>query len=325
MIVLGIDVSKKKLDCALRMTDGKHRHKVVENTLKGFEALLAWVEKQAKQARSDVPVRQACMEATGVYWEDVAEFLADQGWQVSVVNPARIKAFVDSQGTRSKTDKADAKGIADFCHERQPEAWLSPPMSLRTLKALVLRREALVAMKVQEENRLLVAREAEKDSLFKHIDWLEREIKAIEKAIREHIHKDPDLREKRELLNSIHGIGEVTTAAFLAVLNNFQSAKNARSIAAFVGLDPKHHESGSSVKGVSRISKAGQAFLRKTLYMPAMTALYRTEWGKTFFERLKANGKPPKLIITAMMRKLIHVAFGIIKSGKPFDQTLHVA
>ena len=122
MIVLGIDVSKKKLGCALRMTDGKHRHKVVENTLKGFEALLAWVEKQAKQARSDVPVRQACMEATGVYWEDVAEFLADQGWQVSVVNPARIKAFVDSQGTRSKTDKADAKGIADFCHERQPEA-----------------------------------------------------------------------------------------------------------------------------------------------------------------------------------------------------------
>ena len=166
MIVLGIDVSKKKLDCVLRTTDGKHRHKVVENALEGFEALLVWVEKQARQARSDMPVRQVGMEATGIYWEAVAEFLADQGWQVSVVNPARIKAFVDAQGTRSKTDKADAKGIADFCHERQPEAWSPPPMSLRTLKALVLRREALVAMKTQEDNRLQVAREAEKDSLF---------------------------------------------------------------------------------------------------------------------------------------------------------------
>ena len=322
MIVLGIDVSKKKLDCVLRMADGKYRHKVVENTVKGFEALVAWV---GKQQGSNAPVQHACMEATSVYLETVAEFLNDRGWQVSVVNPAPIKAFMTSQGARSKTDKADAKGIADFYCERKPRAWSPPSPSLRTLKALTLRREALVAMKVQEENRLLVAREAENVSISKHLDWLKNEIKAIEKAIRDLIDNDPDLREKKELLNSIPGVGETTTVAFLAFLNNFHEAKKARSIAAFIGLDPKHHESGSSVKTLSRISKTGHAFLRKTLYMPAIATLYRTQWGKSFFDRLSANGKPPKLIITAMMRKLVHVAFGVMKSGKPFDQTLHAA
>jgi transposase len=96
-------------------------------------------------------------------------------------------------------------------------------------------------------------------------------------------------------------------------------------VVAFASLNPRLHESGSSVRGKPRMSKVGHAFLRKALYMPAMVALYRTQWGKGFFTRLKAAGKAPKLIIGAMMRKLIHVAFGALKSGKPFNPALHGA
>ncbi|WP_139220108.1 transposase, partial [Collimonas sp. OK412] len=99
---------------------------------------------------------------------------------------------------------------------------------------------------------------------------------------------------------------------------------NARKAVAFAGLDPRHHESGSSVKAKPRMSKVGHTFLRKALYMPAMVTLYRTAWGKTFRARLAASGKPPMLIIGAMMRKLIHVAFGVLKSQKSFDASLHI-
>ena len=100
---------------------------------------------------------------------------------------------------------------------------------------------------------------------------------------------------------------------------------NARQAAAFAGLDPRQHESGSSVKGKLRMSKIGHAFLRKALYMPAMVTLYKTDWGRRFRERLAAAGKPPKLIIGAMMRKLVHVAFGVLKSGTSFNPALQNA
>ena len=117
---LGIDVAKAKLDCALRTPEGKLRHKVVENTLAGFKALLEWL---ARQGAESVHV---CMEATGTYWEAVAEFLCAQpSTTVSVVNPAQIKAFGASQLVRTKTDKVDAKLIAQFCAERRPEAWIA--------------------------------------------------------------------------------------------------------------------------------------------------------------------------------------------------------
>ena len=143
--------------------------------------------------------------------------------------------------------------------------------------------------------------------------------------IKEHIDKHPDLRHKRDLLDSIPGMGERTQAIVLAYFGATERFDNARKAVAFVGLDPRQHESGTSVKGKPRISKVGHAFVRKALYMPAMTALYKTAWGKRFRERLANAGKPPKLIIGAMMRKLIHVAIGVLKSNQMFNATLHGA
>jgi transposase len=316
---LGIDVAKAKLDCALRLADGKFKHRVVENSRNGFAALTAWLIKHGGTNA------HVCMEATGVYWEAVAEYLSGQSMVVSVINPAQIKAFGTSRLVRTKTDKVDAKLIAQFCFERQPEAWQAPSLSEQALRALVLRLDALQSMRTQERNRLEVARDIVKADIASHITWLENEIKMLAKKIRDHLDNDPDMKNRQELLDSIPGIGERTIALLLAFSIHPGRFANARQAAAFAGLDPRQHESGSSVKGKPRMSKVGHSILRKALYMPAMVTLYKTDWGRQFRDRLAASGKPPKLIIGAMMRKLVQVAYGVLKSGKLFNPALQNA
>lgn len=207
---LGIDVSKSKLDCALRLQGGKYRSKVIPNSPEGFAALLLWLEgQQASQAH-------ACMEATGVYWEAVAHFLTENGIAASVVNPAQVKAYGASRLSRTKTDKADARLIADFCLERNPSPWQAPGEAELALRALVLRLESLQAMRTQESNRLGTAREPVRGNIQAHLDWLDTEIKALAKAIKGHIDSHPGLKKQRDLLDSIPGLGERTIAILLA-------------------------------------------------------------------------------------------------------------
>jgi transposase len=321
---LGIDIAKSKFDCALLRPDGKVLNKVLTNNAQGFAQLLDWLDTHGVHA-SELSQLHVCMEATGIYWEALAEFLCDQRIVVSVINPAQIKSYGASRLMRSKTDKIDANLIAHFAKERMPAPWTAAAPHERVLRSLVLRMEALQNMLTQECNRLQVANPAIEPQIQNHIEWLNAEIKALAKRIRDHIDNHPDLREKRDLLDSIPGIGERTQAVMLAYFGSAQQFDNARKAVAFVGLDPRQHESGSSVKGKPRMSKVGHAFVRKALYMPAMAALNRTEWGKRFKERLANAGKPPKLIIGAMMRKLVHVAIGVLKSNKPFNSTLHCA
>ncbi|MGC8736725.1 MAG: IS110 family transposase [Dissulfurimicrobium sp.] len=314
---LGIDVAKAKLDCALRLPEGKFRSRIVDNTVQGFEALTAWLTKH------DVSDLHVCMEATGTYWEAVAEHLSDTDFTVSVVNPARIKAFGAASGVRTKTDRVDARLIAEYCVTHHPEPWQAPSAAIRELRALVARRQALDAMCTQEKNRLLVAREAVRKDIEGHLEYLNKAIIEIEDSIRKKIDNDPDLKEQREILDSIPGLGEKTIPVLLSYYGGPPRFENARQAAAFAGLDPRQHESGSSVRGKPRLSKMGHTLLRKALYMPAMVAITKTAWGRAFRDRLASAGKTPMVIIGAMMRKLIHVAFGILKSGKPFDPALH--
>jgi transposase len=317
--ILGIDVSKAKLDVALRLAEGKFRSKVVNNNAQGFVALSAWLEKHAA-----APL-QVCMEATGVYWEAVAVYLSDAGHTVSVVNPAQIKAFGTASLVRTKTDRVDARLIAAFCAAQSPLPWQAPSASLRELRALVARREALEVMRVQESNRLLVARESVHTDIQSHLEYLQHAIAEIEAAIRRKIDDDPDLKQQHALLESIPGLGEKTIPVMLSYYGGPLRFEKAKQAAAFAGLDPRQRESGSSVRGKPRLSKVGHAFLRKALYMPAMVATTRTAWGRALRERLAKAGKPPMVIIGAMMRKLVHVAFGVLKSGKPFNPQLHLA
>lgn len=316
---IGIDVSKAKLDVDVLRPDGRHRSKKFDNTPKGHEALVRWLNSH------EVAPAHICMEATSTYMEDAAAHLSDAGFIVSVINPALGKAFAQSEGLRSKTDAVDARMLAEFCRQKRPAAWEAPHPLERALKALVLRHQSLTDMHTQEHNRLETAREVQRPSIDAHLLWLHAEITRIEEQIRKLTDDDPDMKHRRKLLKSIPGIGEKTSAVLLAYIGLKDRFGQARQFAAFAGLTPRQHESGSSVRGASRMSKAGHVSLRRALYMPAVVATSHTAWGKAFRDRLAGNGKKGKVIIGAMMRKLAQVAYGVLKSGEPFDASRHIA
>ena len=316
--IVGIDVAKAKVDVALKLPAGKWKTKVMPNTPAGFEELRAWLSKHG------VATAHVCMEATGVYWERLAEHLADHGFAVSVVNPARIKSFSGAQGVRTKTDAVDAKVIADFCASAAPALWVPASKSVRRLRALVGRREALVDLRTQESNRLeTAATEVVRQSIEQVIALLDQQIRDIERQIKKDVDDDPTLRQQRELLASIPGVGDSTAAMFLAHYGGELRFDKTCQAVAFAGLDTRKHESGTSVRGKPRLSKQGHSGIRRALYMPAMTVMSRTPWGKAFRDRLLAAGKPKKLILGALMRKMVAIAYGVLKSGTPFNPALH--
>lgn len=316
---VGVDVSKAKLDVALKMPHGKWKSKVVSNSAKGFEELRQWLLKHgAAQAH-------VCMEATGVYWEALATDLADHGIAVSVVNPLQIKAFAASQGVRTKTDAVDARVIAHFCALHVPRLWEPSPRNVRRLRALVSRREALLDLRTQESNRLEVSSTEEvRGSIEQVIALLDKQIAQIERQIGKDVDDDPTLREQRDLLASIPGVGDKTIGTLLSHYGGQLRFDKTAQAVAFAGLDTRKHESGSSVQGKPRLSKKGHSSIRRALYMPAVVAMTRTAWGKAFSTRLLAAGKPKKLILGALMRKILAIAYGVLKSGKPFNPALHL-
>lgn len=316
--IIGIDISKLKFDLCLLRENGKLKHKVFPNTAAGLLQLSAWLTQQK------VERAHACLEATGTYGEALATYLFDAGHVVSVVNPAAIKAYAQSHLSRTKTDKADATLIARFCQERKPPAWQPLAAEVRELQALVRRLEALLEMHQMEVNRLEAGVSAElvRESLTEHIAFLDEEIKRTTALIRQHINQHPTLREQRELLVTIPGIGETTAAKLLAEMLDVKLYQSARQLAAFAGLVPRLHESGSSIKRKARLSKIGAPRLRKALYFPAIAAIKYNPYIKALSVRLKERGLCPMQIIGAAMRKLVHLAYGVLKSGRPFDPEL---
>lgn len=313
--ILGIDIAKLKFNVCLINTSGKLKHKLFANTADGFQQLAAWLVKQGAQRT------HACMEATGAYGEALALHLHAAGHMVSVINPAAIKAFAGSRLSRTKTDRVDAELIARFGVAQQPLAWTPPAPEVRELQALVRRLEALTEMRVAELNRLeaIIAVEAVRSSVEEHIAYLDRQIEQTKAAIHQHINEHPDLRRQRELLDSIPGIAETTAATLLAEITDITQYRSAREVAAYAGLVPRERHSGSSVRGRTRLSKIGSARLRKALYFPAITALRCSPFFQAWAEGLRQRGKCKMSVIGAAMRKLIHLAYGVLKTGRAFD------
>ena len=313
--VLGIDVSKQKFNVCLITPNQKPRHKVFANNKEGFELLSDWLRRQNAENV------HACLEATGTYGEALALFLFEKTYRVSVVNPAAVKTFAGVGLSRTKTDKVDAHLIARFCLSQQPETWKPPVPEIRELQALVRRLESLIEMRLAEENRLSsgIWVESVRQSLEEQIRYLVDQIKRTEEQIKKHINNYPDLKEQRDLLDSIPGVGETTAALFLAEIVDIKQYKNAHQAAAFAGLVPRERRSGTSVRGKVRLSKIGNARLRKALYFPAITALRCSEYFKQWGLGMRSRGKCKMAVIGAAMRKLIHLAYGVLKTGKPFD------
>jgi len=321
MFYLGVDVAKKKLDCLLlESSSGKVKSKVVDNTAAGFATLLEWLGKQ-KAAELHV-----VMEPTGMYHEAAALALADAGLTVSLVNPAQLRAFAQGLGVKTKTDKQDSMVLAKFGATQKPTPWQAPSMSARRLKALLARRDAVADDLQRERNRQEAADfsltpDAVKESIAQSIAFLEAELKRFEKMIASHIDDDPDLRSNKDLLETIPGVGP-RVATHMTTLFAGRTFDSAEQLAAYLGLVPVEWQSGTSVRGRPRMSKAGPAHLRKVLYMPAVVARRCNPHIKALNERLIAKGKSKMAAIGAAMRKLAHLCFGVVHSGKPYDPKL---
>lgn len=318
--ILGVDIAKETFMVVLVVGATRSPAAEFANDAEGYARLGRWLHKRKVKAL------HACMEATGRYWEELAWWLHEAGYRVSVINPTRLKAYAQSRLSRTKTDGVDAGLLADFCLTQTPEAWTPPDPAWRELQAMVRHLEALQATRQQELNRLgthppsTVVRQ----TIETHIAFLDTQIKALKAQIRTHIDQHPDLKSQHDLLTSIPGIGDTTADLILAEVRDLRAFDEAGQVVAYAGLNPRHRQSGKSVRGHSPLSKCGNARLRKGLYMPALVAKRFNPFIRAFCQRLAQNGKPPMVVLGAAMRKLLVLAYGVVKSGQPFDPARHL-
>jgi transposase len=186
------------------------------------------------------------------------------------------------------------------------------------------RRDALIGMRTQETNRLGGPDASVNESIQKVTAFLDEEIELISKAIKEHINKHDGLRKRRDLMKSIPGVGDVTIEAILSEANGFEGFDTVEQVVAYMGLSPKEHTSGTSVKGKAALCKIGSARLRKALYMPSLSAIQHNPFVTALYERLKAKSKNGMIIACACMKKLVHIIYGVIKNGKPFNPAYNI-
>jgi transposase len=310
---VGVDIAKKTFEAA-KLTNDQCKNKEFSNNEKGFQKFCEWLGKN----QSD---KHICMEATGPYWKELATFLNAKGYKVSVVNPACIRSFAASELKRLKTDKVDAQVIARFTRAMSPAPWEAPSVEVQELQALVRYREALKDMRIQESNRIqspLVSGYV-KEAIQKHLEYLEQEEKRILCAIEDHMREHATLKRQSQLLVSIPGIGMQTAAILLAEIGNVDLFDTSRKLVAYAGLAPMEIRSGTSVRGRTRLSKIGNAHIRRALFMPAMTGRACNPHLMRLNERLVSAGKNKKAAIGACMRKLLILAFAVLRHGRPYD------
>ncbi len=310
---LGIDISKKDFHVVLITGETRTKSRKFTNDPKGFESLHEWLKQKG------IDHLHACMEATSIYGDALAEFLYSANFAVSVVNPARIKGFAKGELLRTKTDSVDAALIARFCAAIKPDLWKPTAPEIKELQALVRRLDSLQEMVTAEHNRLETATSKVAELTNAHLEYLNQQQDLIKQLISDHFDQHPELKQQRDLLISIPGIGAQTAAVLLAEIGRIEDYQSARQLAAHAGLTPCERSSGTSVHGKTRLSCTGNSRLRKALYMPAIVSMRHNPLLKAFSERLLDRGKAKMQAIGAIMRKLVHFTFGILKSQKPFD------
>jgi transposase len=317
--IIGIDIAKDKFDVLLLRPEQKPEPAVFDNNHKGFEQGHRFLKKR------NAHPGHVCMEATGVYYEALAHFLHQKGYSVSVVNPLQIKAYAQSQLRRNKTDQVDAAVLADFCRTQNPPLWTPPDPAWYELRTLVRHLEDLEADRQRQRNRQEALKHSAQPSPTvlkhrqQHLEFLSQQIEQVKAHIQDHIDQHPTLKQQRDLLDSIKGIGPLTASKLLSEYRDMRQFDSVGQVVAFAGLNPKQHQSGSSVRGKTVISKIGRASIRAALYMPAINAKRFNPLLRPFVERLQQRGVSEMEIVVAVMRKLLHLAFGVLKSGQPFD------
>lgn len=315
----GIDVCARSLRVQLRNPQGQERSLDLPNTPAGHRQLGETLTRRAQSAR-------VCLEATGIYSLDVALALAQTpGLEVMVVNPRAARDFAKAFLHRSKTDALDAQVLLEFAQRMPFQPW-QPPSPLRLqLRILTRRLSALTEMKVEEKNRLHITqfatalhRTVQRD-IQAHLRQLETRLKKLEESAVDLVWKDPELRQALLHLISVKGIGRASALRILAELCVLPNDMTDRQWVAHAGLDPRHHESGSSVHKPARISRTGNSYLRAALYMPALCAVQHDPNIRAYYEKLLNRGKLPLQALVAVMRKLLHSIHAMLRDQIDFD------
>jgi transposase len=316
--VLGIDVSKNTIDVS--MSGGnKVRARSFANSADGWRNLLAWLISQKIQRV------HACLESTGRYSIGIASALYDAGHVVSIVNPAQIRDFARTKLGRNKTDGVDASHIREYCELFKPQPWAPASEAHRRLGELQTIRAGIIAGLTEWKNRknsgmIDAVAQSLADVTISHFTG---QLGAVDEAITQTIDNDPVLRRKRDLLLTISGVGKTLAGVVLAELPGPDVLRSGAAVVAYAGLNPRLHQSGTSIDRMTRISKIGNAVLRAALYMPAMSAMQHNPAIVALVARLKSRGRlKPKQIVVAAMRKLLVLCFGVLKTGKPFDPAI---
>lgn len=315
---LGIDISKKDFHAAILKHDDRKiiAEKSFANSTIGIKELINWL---TKHCRREMAI-QACLEATGTYGDNVAIQLHKHLSKVSLVNPRAIKNFGAMQLRRDKSDKADARLIAQYCFNQEPSAWQPPSEAQAQTKALARRLSQLKCDLTRENNRLeATSDKSTRADIKDHIKSLTKRITKLENQLQEIIQNNPENKQTLDLITSINGIGKKSGSQIISELPDLSNFPTGRELAAYAGVTPRHFQSGTSGKTRTPMSKAGNSQLRKHLFFPAMSAMRFNPICKEFAARLKAQGKPQIVIIGAIMNKLLHIIYGVLKHQKPFD------
>ena len=316
MVFLGIDVSKGRLDCAVLAAEGGRPlgRRSFRNDAEGAERAATWTTQVSGAAAADTHV---IPEAAAAYHEPVAPRLAALGMRVPIVDPARVRSFAKGIGVLGKTDRIDAQLLARYGQLARPRAWLPPARALLDLQGLLARLDDIEADLRREGNRLEQARtrgcpDVVEQSLLASLAALESSRETLRRAIAAHVAAHGELQADLERLLTIPAVGPKTAVRMLAMLRarGFDSARQA---AAYLGLVPVERQSGKSVRGRPRLSRAGNPRLRAALYMAAVVGIRRNPDLKAQHERLLGRGKCKMAALSAAMRKLVHLCFGVLK------------
>jgi transposase len=306
---VGIDVAKATLD--LHLLPSGQRHSLANNSTG---------HQQLRNVLPDPPGCLIVLEATGGYECQLVAELLDAGYHVAVVNPKRVRDFARALGLVAKTDRLDARVLAQFAEKVQPQSAVKVPEKQAEIQQLVARRRQLIDLRTMESNRLETTRaKAAKASIQAVLKLLERQINSLEAAIKKLVESDEDWRQKTRLVQSVPGLGGVTATTLIADVPELGQL-NRQQISSLVGLAPFNRDSGKH-QGKRSIG-GGRKSVRSVLYMAALTARRCNPVIKAFAERLTQHGKPFKVVLTACMRKLLVIVNALLKTGQPWNPQL---
>ena len=316
---IGVDVDSEELVCVMQVAEERMPLATFANTAAGHQKFIRWATKGGRPAR-------VCLEATGVYSLEFALALHHaKNVAVMVVNPRAIKDFSRACMQRAKTDAVDAGGILEYLQRMPFTAWQPPAPEILELQAINRRIVQLTTERTREKNRRHAAEfagasaDAIAHDIEVNIHHLERRIERMHNSGLQLVRGVPALATKLAHLVSTKGIGEASAMRLLAELLVLPDDLAAPQWVAHAGLDPRPYESGTSVHRPRRITKVGNRHLRAALYMPALVAIQHEPNVKAFYNKLVSRGKKPMQAVVAVMRKLLHAIWGMLKHDQDFD------